>query len=570
MMVLQFVELDSIWLTVKDSTEEAVTESYKEGIRENQLKLMVRIKRLAGASEGKRLITNAIRAARKAKAATKPSVDCRPRASEATTSTSTLEDFAASESTVASHLQTLTPPATPRRDASPKPASNSDALRTTYSILPDNRIVVHELAMNREYRISLSDCTTPKDALDNLIFESMRAEIAAGNSDDWVLAMAESVKSKLQRLLKPGNSMHNLIEQVLDTELVARELRSGAFSYERFFSFMASILPKLCAPVRDAQVKELVTCILHTGDSVDRLRALLRFIDLMQLDYANFMLQQSAPELLKHAVTYETKRFDDHLASTGNDLQYTLAAWSTAKERVLAEAARRDSEGVNLVQSRPTAEKMHASMLVDVFTALPPSSAPIPETLELDRTRILRIRSEILRIVVASAILLQCKNQLKRDVRAPWKTEAARLYSVLENDKMDPEQMVQGITAALESARSMPRATKQHIRECVSRSISSYATILGWSSAGSPLDIREPVARLLFQRLRTHILTRLSAFSSGTDREKVKAQSTALEALAGLGLPEFGARIGSIVGEMARAGELDRQAHGRVYERLNA
>merc|ERR1712093_483683 len=52
MMVLQFVELDSIWQSVKDSTEEAVTDSYRDGIRENQLKLMVRIKRLAGAQQG--------------------------------------------------------------------------------------------------------------------------------------------------------------------------------------------------------------------------------------------------------------------------------------------------------------------------------------------------------------------------------------------------------------------------------------------------------------------------------------------------------------------------------------
>lgn len=81
MMVLQFVELDSIWQTVKDSTEEAVTEQYKDGIRENQLKLMVRIKRLAGPSEGKRLITNAIRESRRSRAK-KPTGDSRPRAAD--------------------------------------------------------------------------------------------------------------------------------------------------------------------------------------------------------------------------------------------------------------------------------------------------------------------------------------------------------------------------------------------------------------------------------------------------------------------------------------------------------
>lgn len=115
MMVLQFVELDAIWQTVKDSTEEAVTGSYREGIRENQLKLMVRIKRLAGEKEGKRLITNAIREARKSRAKKSPTGDSKPRAADGETSSrgSVLGDLAGSAHAVQSALQTLTPPSTP-------------------------------------------------------------------------------------------------------------------------------------------------------------------------------------------------------------------------------------------------------------------------------------------------------------------------------------------------------------------------------------------------------------------------------------------------------------------------
>ncbi|OBT50456.1 hypothetical protein VE04_09235 [Pseudogymnoascus sp. 24MN13] len=109
MMVLQFVELDAIWETVKDSTEEAVTASYRDGIRANQLKLMVRIKKLAGPVHGKRLISNAIKEARKARA-TKPTGDSRPRASViSSTPTPDLQELAKSEQTVEKHLQTMTP-----------------------------------------------------------------------------------------------------------------------------------------------------------------------------------------------------------------------------------------------------------------------------------------------------------------------------------------------------------------------------------------------------------------------------------------------------------------------------
>ncbi|KAG4220643.1 hypothetical protein PC116_g30878, partial [Phytophthora cactorum] len=81
-MILQFVELDAILETVKDRTEEAVAESYRQSIKDNQLMLMVRIKRLAGAERGKKMIFDAVKQARKARAAKKPAGDMKPRATE--------------------------------------------------------------------------------------------------------------------------------------------------------------------------------------------------------------------------------------------------------------------------------------------------------------------------------------------------------------------------------------------------------------------------------------------------------------------------------------------------------
>jgi hypothetical protein len=552
MMVLQFVELDAIWQTVKDSTEEAVTASYREGIRENQLKLMVRIKRLAGAAQGKRLITNAIRESRKTRAK-KPAGDSKPRATDGDSSASpVLRDLAGSERTVTSHLQTLTPPATPRREET----THADELRTANSVLPDNRVVVHELALNKDYRIEMEDCLERRGVISRVIFDSMRREVQTGNSDPWVLAMAENIKGKLQRLLQPGNSLHTLIGEALDIKVVSRELQSGSFSYERFFSFMASILPRLCAPFRDEEVKSLVNNSLREGDVVDRLEALMRFIDLMQLDYANFMLQQSAPELIKHAISYEQKRFADDLDQGVHTLDIMEQWWRASRSKILAEAARRDPEGINLPKNRPTPDKFYAQMLVDIFTTFS-SSEEVPETLRLDQKRINRTRSEILNIVACGAILIQCKNLLKRDVRSQWKTEASRLLSVLEGAKT-VEIAREGIQAALESSRSMPSATKAHIRELVRRIVENT-----FETASTGQAVTEPVMRLLLTRLRGHILGRLSAITAS---EKVKAMSTATESLATLGLPEFVTSVGKIVEDLGRLGVIDREAHALWYE----
>ena len=557
MMVLQFVELDSIWQTVKDSTEAAVTESYKEGIRENQLKLMVRIKKLAGPAEGKRLIANAIKESRRARAAKKPSGDSRPRA--ARSSTPVIPDFAASEKSVTSHLQTLTPPSTPPRTL----GSRADELRkvgTDTSVIPENRILVHELAINREFRIETEDSPQlqSRNELSQVIFSAMRRAVASGQSDDWVLSMAANIRSKLQHLLTEGNSMHKLIGEALDEEIVARELRSGHFSYEKFFSFMGSILPQLIAPFRDDEVKILVENTLKSGDVVDRLQALMNFIDKMQLDYANYILQKGAPDLLKHGLAFETKRFSEIMEETSNDLEKTEAAWRESRTKVMTEAARRDPENIGLPRARPTPDKLYAQMLVDVFTSVGSPPSNIPETLDLDTKRIVRIRADVLRIVTSGAVLLQCKNLLKRDVRSQWKVEATRVYSVLENAKT-ADQAVQGIQAALESSRSMPVATKNHIKDLVSRIVAASMAV---ATSHEP-DLRDPVVRLLLTRLRGHLLTRLAA---NTEKEKVKSASTASEGLATLGLPEFVQKVGGIVDEVGKVGVLDRDAHGPWYE----
>ena len=561
MMVLQFVELDSIWQTVKDSTEVAVTDSYRDGIRENQIKLMVRIKKLAGPAHGKRLIAKAIKDSRKARAAKKPAGDSKPRATESDQSTiHTIADLAASERSVTRQLQTLTPPSTPPRKLDSRAADELRIFGNDESILPGNRVVVHELAINREFRIETEnspECSKRRE-VNQMIFSAMRQAIVSGRSDDWVLSMATNVKAKLQHLLTEGNSLHTLIGEALDEEVVGRELLSGHFSYDRFFSFMGTILPQLCAPFRDDEVNTLAKNTLRSGDVVDRLQALMHFIDQMQLDYANFLLQKGAPELIKHGHAFETKRFAEIMEETSHDLTKTEAAWRESRTKTMTEAARRDPENIALARARPTPDKIYAQMLVDVFTSFSSSDFSIPETLDLDKKRIMRIRSDTLRIVTSGAVLLQCKNILKRDVRSQWKVEAMRVYSVLESTK-SADQAVQGIQAALESSRSMPVATKNHIKDLVSRIVAASISI----STSEELEVRDPVMRLLLTRLRSHLLSRLTA---STEKEKLKSASTASESLATLGLPEFVQRIGDIVDEVGKVGTLDRDTHGPWYE----
>ncbi|ETS77460.1 hypothetical protein PFICI_11334 [Pestalotiopsis fici W106-1] len=564
-MILQFVELDAILQTVKDSTEQAVSETYRQSIKDNQLQLMVRIKRLAGAQQGKKLIFDAVKEARKARAAKKPTGDTRPRvADDSLGRDSSAKDQATAENEVSAQLQTLTPPSTPQS----KPNAKQTLMATPMypPILPDNRIIVHELAINREYRIEYQHFREQHKMRMDPMFQDLKLGPRSEEKEfRYLIVMAQYIKDRLQHLVKPGSTMHTFIGEMLDTEIAQSQFLAGSFSIEKFFSSMGSLLPKLCAPVRDEEVKELVENKLTEGHVVDRLESLIAFIDTMLYDYANYMLQVAAPNLVEHASAYETKRFAEEVEAGSTSLTRAKTCWKAARTKLYEEAARRDPEGINLAKSRPTPDKIYWQMLLDEFTQPSPPADSIPEPLELDTKRRSRVGSQVLRIVTAGAILLQCKNMLKRDVRAPWKTEAGRLIMVLEalEDSEKPLEQaagIDGIMAALEGGRSMPVATKTHLRALVTKFLAASA-----EARRNNMEPREPVLRLLLNRIRSHVLARLQA---GSASEKVKATSAAGEKLAGLGLPEFVEKVREIVDELARVGAIDRESHGVWWESI--
>ncbi|KAI1461186.1 T-complex protein 11-domain-containing protein [Annulohypoxylon moriforme] len=562
-MLLQFVELDAILQSVKDRTEEVVTESYRESIKDNQLMLMVRIKRLAGPEQGKRMIFEAVKQARKARAAKKPAGDMRPRVAEHSLSSSSPVGDNATAEHVVSQLQTLTPPPTPLREKELK----QSILQPSYPpILPDNRVIVHELAINREYRIEYQHFQEQHKLRMVPLFEDLRANPGDEEKEfHYLIIMANYIRDRLQHLVQPGQPMHTFIGEMLDTEVAQQQFLAGSFSYQRFFSSIGSLLPKLCAPVRDDEVKDLIENKLSQGEIVDRLEALLSFIDTMLYDYANYMLQVAAPSLVEHASAYETKRFSEDLENEIMTLSRAETSWRNARNKVHAEVARRDPEGINHPRSRPTPDKIYWQMLLDEFTQPSPSDDTIPEPLALDAKRRARVGRQTIRIVTAGAILLQCKNMLKRDVRAPWKTEAGRIFTVLES--MDDESKplpqstaIHGIMAALEAGRSMPAATKTHLQALVTKVLAASI-----DARRENTDPREPVLRLLLTRMRSHILARIQA---GSTSEKVKATSTAGEKLASLGLPEFVEKVREMVDEIVRVGAVDREAHGVWWEEV--
>ncbi|KAK7747889.1 hypothetical protein SLS53_001141 [Cytospora paraplurivora] len=577
-MLGQLVELDATLDHVKETSDPSVVEQYQESMKSNQLMLIQRISKLIGRERGLASIKEARLRAKKARAANKKKqkADLKPRiADQSMTTESAMADLGTGKSQPSSSPTEAsavypTPPSTPAsKPQGPK-------ARKKGMLLPDNRTVVHELAINKKYRVQADDFVEAETKALEPLLDEMRATMHLVDDRSrevhfyLLLKIAKHVRDKLQRLVKPGNSVHTFIGELLDANELDQRFRNGSFSYERFFASMGALLPKLCAPVRDVQVKDLVENKLSQGSYVERLEALILFIDVMLSDYANHLLHIVAPQLLESAPEYEAKAFASAIEHREHGLFAAEVAWRAARNKVVADSSRRDPENINHPRNKPTADRIYVHMLVDIFTQ--PSTiryGQIPEMLQLDYKRIRKYGHLTRNIITTGGILLQCKNLLKRDVRAPWKTEAARIMNLLDHAKSQ-ESAVAGIMAALEAGRSMPATLKAHLRGLVDKLVGVHREMAttqqpdpseGWDPNAH--DPSQPILRLLLKRLRDHVLGRMVA---GSSSEKAKVTNTAGERLASSGLAEFADRVRDMIDEMTKVGSVDREAHGPWWD----
>lgn len=550
-MVASFVELDAIWQTVKDDNRGEVAGEYKQGIRDNQVMLLSRIRKLAGPDRADFLIKKAIRESRRKRPKKRPAAEVRPRGVEAAGPAPPSEEV----------VETAGLPMTP---------IGSGEIDRLFTPMPANRILTHELAINKDYRLEDRNSEI-RDHLYRSICESMKAGFEAGNGALWTASTAENIREKLLRMLKPGNSMHTMITEALDLDSIHRQCQQGVFSYSGFFEFMANILPKLCAPFRDQEVKTFAEDLRAEGSGdeleamIDKLFKLLRMVDVLSLDYSNFMIMSAAPTLIQEAAGYEQRLFAQDLQVGRTSLENTKRWWSQAHTALTSEADRRDPDSVRNPSDRPTPTKVYTHGLVETAICQGELESDfLPETLHLDVERLRTLRVKAIRVAVIGAILLTTKNLLKRDVRSQWKTEANRLWTLLSTESYTTSEeptTAQKAFSILETAHNMPASTKTAISGTIARFFSQASDI----NTTPGVRFTDPVLKVLFQRLKSHVLARLSAESSA---ERVRAASSASDKLAASGMAEFTSQVAGIVECLEQVRKVDWASHEGWYQQI--
>lgn len=591
-MLAQFTELELIWQTVKDDREGGVADDYQQGIRQNQILLLAKLKRLAGPDKAMQMVKEALRKAKREKKSSSSPIQAIPRSTSVPPSTNDVHPDSVASPLSETFNQTFNNTDNAAlQELDKQRISPHERFSNVLTTLPENRVLVHELLINNKYKIEQAPYTEPRRQLMKHMCEMMRRDVQAGLGTNWTVAMATVIQDRLLRSLTQGNSLYVLISEVLDPKLIENQCKAGTFSYDTFFDFMSSLLPKLCAPFRDPEVKAFAED--KSGDAIDRLARLMGIIDLLSLDHTNFMIHLAAPQLIEEARVYEQRAFEMGVQDGSIKLDKTRHFWRRNRGILVEEMRRRDPDNV-AKEPQLSVAKIYAQGIVDLVVCNGAVSEElIPETLCLDRERLERLHARAFKISATASILLTGKNLLKRDVRSQWKPEADHIVSLDFRDII-PERVL----SIIESTHPMPLAAKSQLLATIKRVLPpvaaasavasptfvqtsvevstgtpsqnvSLANSFGSSSpndSNSPLSsFSDPVARLILSRLRAHIFTRLSASSSG---ERLRAATTASQSLAAAGMPEFVTEVGKLVEELGKVREVDWTCHGMVYEHI--
>ncbi|KAM6304621.1 T-complex protein 11-like protein 2 isoform 3-T8 [Podargus strigoides] len=190
-----------------------------------------------------------------------------------------------------------------------------------------NLTLAHEIAVNANFGIKHEDLPlnsfvgTVKQIVHKAFWDHLESELNEEPPEyKHAIKLFEEIKEILLSFLAPGaNRIHNQICEVLDTDLIRQQAEHNAVDIRGLANYIINTMGKLCAPVRDNEIRQLKA----TDNIVELLRQIFRVLDLMKTDMANYRIQELRPYLQHNLVDYERAKFQEILEETPSALHLT-------------------------------------------------------------------------------------------------------------------------------------------------------------------------------------------------------------------------------------------------------
>ena len=279
-----------------------------------------------------------------------------------------------------------------------------------------NMYLAHEIAVDKDFMLDkingeddheTEEPTTFEAHIKKIIHQAFWDILAEELKEEppvynQALSLMEQVRSGLVKMLLP--SQHRIkanIMERLDLDLIKQQADNGVLDFDSYAVYVLDLMGKLCAPVRDDEINALKES--DRKDVVKLFQGIMKTLDHMRLDMANFMIQQARPLIMSQSVEYEKIKFKEFLETQNDGLEFTRAwlkrhAPSEDEEGAL-QSRIEEARFKKLLMSRILTEALVELLEWDEYYAL-------PETLAMDHKRIIALRDQTERTAVSTAVIL--------------------------------------------------------------------------------------------------------------------------------------------------------------------
>ncbi|XP_075712823.1 T-complex protein 11-like protein 2 [Rhinoderma darwinii] len=327
------------------------------------------------------------------------------------------ESMACSSSDSESHRESFTSDSSSKHaspvSSPPRSTTFDEVMSTTRNL--SNLLLAHEIVANENFHLDTID--PPKNSLEGRVkqivhkafWDCLESELKEDPPQyEHAIKLFDEIKEILLSFLTPGtNRLRTQICEVLDVDLIRQQAEHNSVDIPKLGSYIINIMSKLCAPVRDDNVKKLKA----SGDIVQMLRDVFHVLDLMKMDMVNYTIQNIRPQLQRQLADYERVKFQEILEKSPDALNQTTK-WieQSLKDAVEAKSqeSRSGTNGVSVDNLSPTlvlnsgfVKLLH----IDYDNA-------VPETIITDDLRIVDLKNKLHQVKLVACVCLITQNAM--------------------------------------------------------------------------------------------------------------------------------------------------------------
>ncbi|XP_037551564.1 T-complex protein 11-like protein 2 [Nematolebias whitei] len=271
----------------------------------------------------------------------------------------------------------------------------------------------HEIVLNKDFHMEPnlkppnSLLNAVKEVVHKAFWDILESELNKDPPEyQHAIKLLEEIREILLSFLNPGaNRMRTQIMEVLDMDLIRQQADNDAVDIPGLTSYIITTMGKLCAPMRDEEIKKLRE--LNVDNIVTLFREIFRVLDLMRVDLVNNTIRDIQPVLQRISVEYEREKFQNVLDKTPNALSKTTSWLQSAIEELLSATVA--TEKSNNPKKRRGAMPGPFQILSAAFLHILMwdfSNSPVPETWVTDETRLQEIQWQLKQCEAVNEVLL--------------------------------------------------------------------------------------------------------------------------------------------------------------------